>query len=102
VRTASLYTTGRILAGGDSLLFATHLSTLPGRFIEAIRTLKNAKIPKAIKVREYLGIFSQYDAIIIFEAPDEATAVEFVGQFGECFKVETAVAFPVEGYKWTQ
>jgi hypothetical protein len=80
----------------------THLSAQPGRFVEAIRTLKNPKIPNGVTIREYLGIFSVYDGIIIFEATDEPTAVEFVGQFAECFKTETAVAFPVEGYKWTR
>ncbi len=80
----------------------THLSAQPGRFIEAIRTLKNPTVPKGLTIREYLGVFSTYDGIIIFEAADETTAVEFVGQFAECFKTETAVAFPVEGYKWTR
>jgi uncharacterized protein with GYD domain len=84
------------------MLFVTNLSSLPGRFLEAIRILKNPKTPKGVKIREYLGTFSHFDAIIIFEAPDEATAVEFVGQFGEHFKTETAVAFHVEGYKWTR
>jgi hypothetical protein len=78
------------------------MSAQPGRFVEAIRILKNPKIPKNVTIREYLGVFSSYDGIIIFEAPDEATAVEFVGQFAEWFKTETAVAFPVEGYKWTR
>jgi uncharacterized protein with GYD domain len=84
------------------MLFVSHLSAEPGRFIEAIRTLKNPKVPNGVKIREYLGVFSVYDGIIIFEASDEATAVEFIGQFAECFKTETAVAFPVEGYKWTR
>jgi uncharacterized protein with GYD domain len=83
------------------LLFVTHLSALPGRYTEAIRTLKNPKIPQGIRIREYLGVFSVHDAIMIFEAPDEASAVEFVGQFGETFKTETAVGFPVEEFKWT-
>jgi uncharacterized protein with GYD domain len=78
------------------------MSTLPGLYSEAIRTLKNPKITKGVEIREYLGTFSHFDAIIIFEAPDEATAVEFVGQFAELFKTETAVAFPPEGYKWTR
>lgn len=84
------------------MLFVTHLSALPGRYIEAIRILKNPKIPKDVNMKEYLGTFSHFDAILIFEAEVEADAVEFVGQFAECFKVETAVAFPVEGYKWTR
>ncbi|NIP34648.1 MAG: hypothetical protein GWN18_06870 [Thermoplasmata archaeon] len=84
------------------MLFVTHMSTLPGRYSEAIRTLKNPKIPNGVEIREYLGTFSHFDAIVIFEAPDEATAVEFVGQFAELFKTETAVAFPPEGYKWTR
>ena len=79
----------------------THLSAQPGRYVEAIRTLKNPRVPAGVEIREYLGVFSHFDAILIYEAPDEATAVEFVGQFAEDFKTETAVAFPPEGYKWT-
>jgi uncharacterized protein with GYD domain len=78
------------------------MSAQPGRFVEAIRILKNPKVTKGVTIREYLGVFSSYDGIIIFEAPDEGTAVEFVGQFAEWFKTETAVAFPVEGYRWTR
>ena len=84
------------------MLFVTHMSTLPGRYTEAIRAIKNRKVPKGVEILECLGTFSHFDAIIIFKATDEATAVEFVGQFAECFKLETAVAFPVEGYKWTR
>ena len=80
----------------------THLTSQPGQFVDAIRTLKNPRVPEGVTIREYLGVFSTNDAIIIFEAPDEGTAVEFVGQFAEAFKTETAVAFPVEGYKWTR
>ncbi len=64
--------------------------------------LKNPRVPDGVRIREYLGIFSSHDAIIIYEAPDEGTAVEFVGQFGEYFKTETAVGFPVEEFKWTR
>lgn len=83
------------------MLFVTHLSIIPGRYVEAIRTLKNPRVPQGVRVREYLGVFSMHDAEMIFEAPDEGTAVEFVGQFGEHFKTETSVAFPVEEFKWT-
>jgi len=83
------------------LLFVTHLSILPGRYVEAVRTLKNPRVPKDVRIREYLGVFSTMDAIMIFDAPDEGTAVEFVGQFGEHFKTETSVGFPVEEFKWT-
>ncbi len=101
-RATALYTSVHILAQGEYMLFATHLAAQPGMFVEAIRALKNPTVPDGVTIREYLGVFSSNDAIIIFEASDETTAVEFVGQFAEWFKTETAVAFPVEGYKWTR
>ena len=84
------------------MLFVTIVHSHPGTFEETVRALKRLKIPEDIKIREFLGLFGDPDAIIIFEASDEATAVEFVGQYAEWFKTETAVAFPVEGYKWTR
>jgi uncharacterized protein with GYD domain len=83
-------------------MFLTTLRFLPGQFEAAVRTYKNPKIPKNVKVREFLGIFGDHDALVIFEAPDESTAAEFIVQFSEHSHTSTAVVFPVESYKWTR
>jgi uncharacterized protein with GYD domain len=84
------------------MMFLCTLRFLPGQFEAAVRTYKNPKIPKDVKIREFLGIFGDQDALVIFEAPDEGTAAEFVVQFSEHSKTSTSVVFPVERYKWTR
>jgi uncharacterized protein with GYD domain len=82
--------------------FVTFLTSLPGKYHEAVRLFKHPKIPKKVQIIEFLGLFGRPDAIIIFDAPDESTAAEFIIQFGEVAELKTAVAFPVEKYKWTR
>jgi len=84
------------------MLFVTEMKAIPGRYEDAVRKFKHPVIPKGVKVREFLGLFGHLDAIIIFEAPSEDVAVEFVMQFGEMAELCTYCAFPVEKYKWTK
>jgi uncharacterized protein with GYD domain len=82
--------------------FLTTLRFLPGHYEQAVRSYKNPKVPHGVKVREFLGVFGDSDALVIFEAPDEGTAAEFVVQFSEHSHTSTSVVFPVESYKWTR
>lgn len=84
------------------MLFLTTLRFLPGKHEQAIRTYKNPRVMQGVKVREFLGVFGDEDALVIFEAPDEGTAAEFVVQFSEHSHTQTSVVFPVESYKWTR
>lgn len=82
--------------------FLTTLRFLAGHYEQAVRSYKNPKVPSGVKVREFLGVFGDSDALVIFEAPDEGTAAEFVVQFSEHSHTATSVVFPVESYKWTR
>ena len=84
------------------MIFITSLKAVPGRYQDAIRQYKNCKAPKNIKIREFLGTFGDVDCLLVFEAPDEGAAAEFVMQFSEYSVPMTHVAFPVEKYKWTR
>ncbi len=84
------------------MLFLTTLRFLPGKYEAAIRVYKNPKVPQGVKIREFMGVFGEQDALVIFEAPDEGTAAEFVVQFSEHSHTATSVVFPVESYKWTR
>ncbi|MEM2900145.1 MAG: GYD domain-containing protein [Thermoplasmata archaeon] len=84
------------------MLLVTYMSAIAGKYTEAIRAFKNPKIPKGIKIIEFLGTFGEYDAVIVFEAQDEENAAEFIVQFGEVATPKTLVAFPVEKFKWTK
>ena len=83
------------------MLFVTKLKALPGQYMEAIKIFKHPKVPEGIEIREFLGLFGDVDAIIVFESPDEQTTAEFTVQFGHVAEVCTALALPIELMKWT-
>ncbi len=84
------------------MLFVTTLKALPGKYEEATRLFRHPKIPENIKIREFLGLFGKPDAIIIFEASTEKDAAEFAVQFGSAAESATALAMPIELFKWTR
>lgn len=82
--------------------FISQLKVLPEKYEEAVRCFKHPKITDNIEIKSFLGLFGPYDALLIFEAPTEADAAEFVTQFLEVAKTSTSVAFPVDAYRWTK
>lgn len=83
------------------MLFITTVKVIPGRYEEATRAIKRPKIPKDVKIREFLGLFGKPDVAIIFEAPDEKVAADFTVQFGRYGDLVTSLALPIEDFKWT-
>ncbi|MCS6783967.1 MAG: GYD domain-containing protein [Candidatus Caldarchaeum sp.] len=50
----------------------------------------------SVKVREMLWTFGQYDGLLVAEAPDVDTYMQFVLQFSDYLATETLVAVPRE------
>ncbi len=77
------------------MLFVTLLSPR-GKGADAVKHLKTLKPPPNITIREIFFTFGRYDGIIIFEAPNEAAAMNFVMQtgFNTNYTMETLVAVP--------
>lgn len=69
-----------------------------GRGTEAVKYLKELKAPEGITIRDVYLTFGRYDGVIIFEAPDEKTAMKFVMEVGFAtqYTVETLVAAPAK------
>jgi uncharacterized protein with GYD domain len=67
-----------------------------GKGADAVKYLKALKAPKGVKIREIYFTFGRYDGIIVFEAPDEGTAMKFVMEtgFSTQYAMETLVAVP--------
>lgn len=67
-----------------------------GKGADAVKYLKELKAPKGVKIREIYFTFGKYDGIIVFEVPDEATAMKFVMEtgFSTQYAMETLVAVP--------
>ncbi|MEW5937971.1 MAG: DUF3303 family protein [Candidatus Thermoplasmatota archaeon] len=84
------------------MLFVSTVRAMPGKFEDTVRQLKHAKVPKGVDVKHFLGLFGKPDAVIVFEAVNEALAAEFVSQFANVAEVSTALAMPVTDLRWTR
>ena len=84
------------------MLFVTTIESGEGKFEDTIRALKRLKIPEGIKVREFLGMFGEPDAILIFETGDEKHAVDFVCMIAQSVKCKTSLALPIDEFRWTK
>jgi uncharacterized protein with GYD domain len=75
------------------VLFITLLAP-KGKGENAIKYLKELKASKNITVRGVYFTFGRYDCVIMFEAPDEKTAMRFTMQVGfeTDYTVETLAA----------
>ena len=79
------------------MLFVTLLSP-KGKGVDAVKYLKTLKEDEAVKVRDVFFTFGRYDGVIIFEAPDEKSAMKFVMEtgFSTEYAVETLIAIPAK------
>ena len=84
------------------MLFITSMNIIPGQYTKAIKLFKNPNAPEKIIIKNFLWMFGIPDAIIIFEAPNEESAGDFIVQFGEVAELKTAVGFPIEKMSWMQ
>lgn len=78
------------------LIFVTLCTVRSGKFEDAIEATKGLPkaIPSEIKLRARYSLFGRYDAIFIFEAPNEATATKFVRWLQDTLDTETFLAVP--------
>jgi uncharacterized protein with GYD domain len=69
-----------------------------GKGADAVKYLKELKAPKGIKIRDIFFAFGKYDAMIMFEAPNEQTAMNFIMEtgFATQYTMETMIVVPVE------
>lgn len=69
-----------------------------GKGANAVKYLKELKAPKGIKIRDVFFAFGKYDTILVFEAPDERTAMNFVMETGFAteYIMETMIVVPAE------
>jgi uncharacterized protein with GYD domain len=79
------------------MLFISLLSP-KGKGKEAVDYLKKLKAPQGIKVHDVYVTFGRYDGVILFEAPDAKTALNFVMEtgFATDYTIETLTAVPAK------
>jgi uncharacterized protein with GYD domain len=69
-----------------------------GKGADAVKHLKDLKPPKGIKIHDVYFAFGRYDGIMIFEAPDERAAMNFVmgTGFATGYTMETLIVVPAK------
>jgi len=79
------------------MLFITLLSP-KGKGKEAVNYLKELKATQGVTMRDVYFTFGRYDGLIVFEAPDMKTAMNFVMEagFATDYTVETLTAVPAK------
>jgi uncharacterized protein with GYD domain len=78
------------------MIFVTTLDLIPGKNDDLRKIIRNLKVPEDIKIKEFLSLFGKPDYLVIFEAPDEESAMAFVLKFTTVTVPKTALGFPVE------
>jgi uncharacterized protein with GYD domain len=79
------------------MLFMSLLSP-KGKGKEAVDYLKKLKAPQGIKVHDVYVTLGRYDGVLVFEAPDPKTAMNFVMEIGFAtdYTIETLTAIPAK------
>jgi len=79
------------------MIFVT-LMLPKGKGADAVKYLKALKAPKGIKIRDIFFAFGKYDSMIVFEAPNEQTAMNFIMEtgFATQYTMETMIVVPAE------
>ena len=79
------------------MIFVT-LMLPKGKGADAVKYLKQLKAPKGIKIRDIFFAFGKYDSMIVFEAPNEQTAMNFIMEtgFATQYTMETMIVVPAE------
>ncbi len=77
----------------------TTLDIIPGKAEDMFYLIKKTKPPEEIKVREFLQLFGKPDFVIIYDAPTENEAMNFVLKFSSCSTPKTSLCNPVENYE---
>ncbi len=78
------------------MLFISSLEMVTGKAKELTDKAKNPKMLQGIQLKNILGVFGKPDIILVFEAPSERTAAEFVLQFSGCAVTKTQLVFPIK------
>ena len=79
------------------MLFVSLLSP-KGKGREAIDYLKKLKAPQRIEIHDVYVTLGRYDGVVVFEAPDVKTAINFAMEtgFATDYTMETLSAVPVK------
>ncbi|MBU1853925.1 MAG: GYD domain-containing protein [Candidatus Omnitrophica bacterium] len=78
------------------MLFISSLEITTEKAKELMTRARNPEMIQGVVIKDILGVFGKPDIILIFEAPSERTAAEFVLQFTDCAITRTHLVFPIK------
>ncbi len=78
------------------MLFVTQFDIIPGKADEMIYLVKSVEPPSEIKIKMFLQLFGKPDFLVVYEAPDENTAMNFILKFTACATPKTSLATHVK------
>jgi uncharacterized protein with GYD domain len=81
------------------MLFMTTLDVIPGKSEDLFYLTKKNKAPDNIKIKQFLKLLGAHDFVIVYEAPNESEALDFVLKFTTAASTRTSLCNPVEGYE---
>ncbi|MDH5532146.1 MAG: GYD domain-containing protein [Candidatus Bathyarchaeota archaeon] len=78
------------------MIFVTLCTVRSGKFEDAVKATRGLPkaLPPEVKLKARYSLFGRFDAIYIFEAPDEITTTKFVRWLQDTLDTETFLAVP--------
>jgi uncharacterized protein with GYD domain len=78
------------------MIFVSTLEIITGKTDEALELVKTVNPPEDVKVLHFLQMFGKPDFFLIFEAPNEEVAMDFVLNFSGAMESSTQLGVSVD------
>jgi len=78
------------------MIFVSTLEIITGKTDEALELVKSVKPSSEVKVLHFLQMFGKPDFFLIFEAPNEEVAMDFILNFSGPMETSTQLGVSVD------
>lgn len=78
------------------MIFVTKMEIIPGKTDEAMSLVKEAKAPEEVSILHFFQMFGKPDFYLIFDAPNEDIAIDFVMYFTPALETSTSLGVSVD------
>lgn len=78
------------------MIFVTKMDIIPGKTDEAMELVKTVKAPEDIIILNFYQMFGKPDFYLIFKAPDEDRALDYVMHYTPALETSTSLGVPID------
>ncbi|MDY6787812.1 MAG: hypothetical protein SVK54_06790 [candidate division WOR-3 bacterium] len=78
------------------MIFVTKMDIIPGKSEEAVKLVKTVAPPDEIKIINFYQMFGKPDFYLIFSAPDEDMAIDYVMNYQTALETSTSLGVPID------